>query len=383
MNITSPSTIPLSLYIHIPWCVKKCPYCDFNSHTLRDKLPESTYLDHLKQELTQKLRLIQNRCLHSIFIGGGTPSLISAKGYEQLLQHIQDHCNLAKDIEITLEANPGTVEQQRFYDYRQLGINRLSLGVQSLENKQLKKLGRIHDSEQALSAIASAQKAGFDNLNIDLMFGLSEQSIDHALDDLQQVINQQPRHISWYQLTLEPNTMFYRQPPSLPNDDLLWEMQSAGQHLLATSGYQNYEISAYSQTGYPCQHNLNYWLFGDYLGIGAGAHSKLSLDDGCITRHSNHRHPKRYLNADDKISHHKTLTEKERVLEFMLNALRLSQRIPATLFEQRTGIDFSRIQNTLAVAKAHRFLTSDAQHLQLTAHGKRYLNELLLLFVDD
>ncbi len=380
MTKPSPTAIPLSLYIHIPWCLKKCPYCDFNSHSLREDLPESLYVDHLKQELRQKLRLIENRPINTIFIGGGTPSLFSGAAYATLLHCIRNSIGLTTNAEITLEANPGTVEQQRFQDYRQAGINRLSLGVQSLQDSKLAQLGRIHTANTALTAINSAKQAGFENINVDLMFGLSKQSIEEALQDLRQVIALDPRHVSWYQLTLEPNTLFYKQPPPLPDDDTLWEMQLAGQTLLDASGYKQYEISAYSQGGAQCQHNLNYWLFGDYLGIGAGAHSKITLEDGRVIRHSNTKHPKRYLNAENKISDQKTLGQSDLVIEFMLNALRLSQQIPLSLFTERTGLAISALEVPLAAAHQQGFLSVDNGQIIVNDHGKRYLNELLMLF---
>lgn len=378
-NLTSP--IPLSLYIHIPWCVKKCPYCDFNSHNLRDKLPESAYIDHLKQELTQKLSLIKNRCIKTVFIGGGTPSLISAEGFKRLLTYIHANSDLAKGAEITLEANPGTIDYQKFHAYRSIGINRLSLGIQSLQDQKLKVLGRIHDSNTALHAIDVARAAGFENLNIDLMFGLSQQTISEALQDLNQIVAKNPTHLSWYQLTLEPNTLFYKHPPQLPNEDELWEMQQAGQIFLEKNGYRQYEISAYSQTDRQCQHNLNYWLFGDYLGIGAGAHSKLTLHDGSVTRHSNIKHPKLYFNAVDKIATKKILEQKELPLEFMLNACRLSQTIPIKFFETRTGVKFSAIEKTMAIAEQENFITVDNNAFTVTRHGRGYLNNLLMLFM--
>lgn len=381
MSTHLTALIPLSLYIHIPWCVKKCPYCDFNSHNLRDNLPESAYVDHLKQEFTQKLSLIKNRCITTVFIGGGTPSLFAADSFKNLLAYIQENSYFKKEAEITLEANPGTIDYQKFHDYRAIGINRLSLGIQSLQDQKLKILGRIHDSNSALQAIEVARAAGFENLNIDLMFGLSQQTLPEALQDLKQIMAKKPTHLSWYQLTLEPNTLFYKHPPPLPNEDALWDMQQAGQVFLEKNGYRQYEISAYSQTNRQCQHNLNYWLFGDYLGIGAGAHSKITLEDSSVTRHSNIKHPKHYLNAENKVATKKILDPKELPLEFMLNACRLSQRIPIELFETRTGLKFSAIEKTMAIAEQENFITVDNNTFTVTQHGRRYLNDLLMLFM--
>src|SRR3990167_5961302 len=294
--------IPLSLYVHVPWCVQKCPYCDFNSHAVKEELPETAYIAELCKELTQKIPLIEDRPIQSLFIGGGTPSLFSAKSYARLFDFLKQHATLLPDAEITLEANPGTAEQQRFLDYRAVGINRLSIGIQSLQNDKLKALGRIHDGSQAQKAIEMAFTAGFTNFNVDLMFGLPNQTIEDAQQDLTSVIALKPPHLSWYQLTLEPNTLFHKFPPKLPDDDYLWQMQNEGIAQLAQHGYQRYEVSAYCQTGHESRHNLNYWLFGDYLGIGAGAHSKITHKDQTISRHSNIKHPKLYAQSIDKIA---------------------------------------------------------------------------------
>ena len=284
--------IPLSLYIHIPWCVKKCPYCDFNSHEARNEIPEEKYLKALTQDLESELPNIWGRSIESVFIGGGTPSLFSAKGIDQLLANLRERLPIRSNTEITLEANPGTFEQERFSAYREAGINRLSIGVQSFNENHLKRLGRIHGATEAIKAAEIARKAGFVNFNLDLMFGLPEQSVDQALEDLKIAIEAGPTHISWYQLTIEENTLFHHAPPILPDDELMWEMQQKGQALLESSGYMQYEVSAYSQINKQCQHNINYWEFGDYLGIGAGAHGKLSMPDGEISRHTKYRHPR-------------------------------------------------------------------------------------------
>ena len=292
---------PLSLYIHVPWCVRKCPYCDFNSHESKGELPEQQYIETLLEDLKADSSYIQGRKIHSIFIGGGTPSLFSAEAYQRLFEEIQTLVPFADNIEITLEANPGTVEQGRFAEYRRIGINRLSIGIQSFDAEKLEALGRIHSNDEAIHAAEQAREAGFDNFNLDLMFGLPEQSTREALNDLKTAITLKPAHISWYQLTLEPNTVFHRYPPALPEDDLIFTMQETGQALLASHGYQHYETSAYTKEGHACQHNLNYWRFGDYLGIGAGAHGKITLpEQNQIIRTRKSRQPDHYLNETDK-----------------------------------------------------------------------------------
>lgn len=376
--------IPLSLYIHLPWCIRKCPYCDFNSHTLRGNLPEDDYIDALIADLEQDLPLIEGRQLVSIFFGGGTPSLFSAQALARLLNAIAERIDFATpEIEITLEANPGTVEQQRFQDYRQAGINRLSIGIQSFSDPHLKKLGRIHDSDEAKKAIDVAKQAGFDNFNLDLMFGLPEQSIEMALADLNTAIGFQAKHISWYQLTLEPNTLFYQQPPVLPDDELIWQMQQQGQQLLQQYGFEQYEVSAYSQKNKNCQHNLNYWQFGDYLGIGAGAHSKITdSSDGETYRLSKYKHPKDYLNTDKAFIAEKKIVAREEIgFEFMLNALRLQQPIEEELFRQRVGFSFEELAQPISEAKEKDLLQQHGSTLVTTEFGKRYLNDLVALFI--
>ena len=290
------ATPPLSLYIHIPWCMRKCPYCDFNSHEVREKIPETKYIRALTDDLEQDLPSVWGRTIETIFIGGGTPSLFSADAISQLLSDIRARIPLKPDAEITLEANPGTVDQERFKGFREAGINRLSIGVQSFQANLLRKIGRIHDDLEARVAIDAAQRAGFDNVNLDLMFGLPGQTTDQALADLQTAMALQPAHISWYELTIEPNTWFHRHPPEQPDDNLLLTMQEAGRELLEKGGYTRYEVSAFSQTGKQCRHNLNYWKFGDYLGIGAGAHAKITDAASCtIARTSKIKHPRAYL----------------------------------------------------------------------------------------
>jgi len=374
---------PLSLYIHIPWCVRKCPYCDFNSHQQEGKLPEAAYVARLLQDLDTDLHYVQGRTLHSIFIGGGTPSLFSAKAFSQLLDAIQQRIPFADDIEITLEANPGTAEQEKFNGYRAAGINRLSIGVQSFNAGQLKTLGRIHDSEEALRAASFALEAGFDNFNLDLMFALPGQSTIDALADLQQAIDCKPVHISWYQLTIEPNTEFFSRPPVVPADDDVAAMQEAGIALLQQHGYQRYEISAYAQSGKQSRHNLNYWRFGDYLGIGAGAHGKVTVEENSsILRTRKTRMPRHYLDAvTDLTSETRAIPLEELPLEFLMNALRLCEGCESSLFDQRTGLPLSLLSRKLQTLRQRGLLTDSDRLLQATNKGQLFLNELLVEFM--
>jgi putative oxygen-independent coproporphyrinogen III oxidase len=375
---------PLSLYIHLPWCKQKCPYCDFNSHAIKDHLPEESYVCALLQQLDRHLDTFINRPIISIFFGGGTPSLFSPVMIERILNGVHQRCALVSDIEITMEANPGTVDQDHFFDYRLAGINRLSLGLQSLQNDKLKVLGRIHDKDQALRAINIAQESGFENINFDLMFGLPNQTIEDALSDIKMALQYHPQHFSWYQLTIEPNTFFYHQPPVLPNDDLLWEMQLAGQHILQDHGFQQYEVSAYARTNKECRHNRNYWEFGDYLGIGAGAHSKITdIHTDSIVRFSQTKHPKLYLSEDKNTKQLTTsITEKNIIFEFMLNALRLTDGVPLTLFTERTGLDHHSIEPLLQKGISQGLLQSISHpHIVTTENGKKYLNNLIEIFL--
>ena len=380
-------TLPLSLYVHMPWCVHKCPYCDFNSHELRTDLPSTGYINALLRDLDYALNMITKRPLQSIFIGGGTPSLLPAESYVELLDAVAKRLSLADDIEITLEANPGTVEAGRFRAYRDAGINRLSLGIQSFSDEQLRKLGRIHDSRQAEAAIHTARKAGFDNINLDLMFGLPGQDNVQAIADLNSAIGHAPEHLSWYQLTIEPNTVFYRHPPLLPDDETLWSMQQTGQRLLAEHGYRQYEVSAYAQSERQCRHNLNYWCFGDYLGIGAGAHGKLTDPaTGTITRQARHRIPASYMQyagTDRTIADSYLLGETDTVFEFMLNALRLEEGVPLSLFEQHTGLSTDMIEPHLQKARLCGLLLEDDQFIRPTARGRCFLNDLIGMFLPD
>jgi oxygen-independent coproporphyrinogen-3 oxidase len=373
---------PLALYIHIPWCVRKCPYCDFNSHAAGPSLPEEEYVDALLADLDRDLGHVHGRELTSIFFGGGTPSLFSAKALGRLLQGVQQRVPFASDIEITLEANPGTFEQAKFRDYRSLGINRLSIGVQSFQEAKLKALGRIHNGDEAIRAADMARAAGFDNFNLDLMHGLPEQSIEDALYDLRTAIAQGPTHLSWYQLTMEPNTVFWSQPPQLPEDDLLWDIQEAGQALLAAEGYAQYEVSAYAQSGRQARHNLNYWSFGDFLGIGAGAHAKLSAPDGRIVRSWKTRLPKDYLDPAKAFqAGERVLDAEELPFEFLMNVLRLTEGAPAALFEQRTGLPLASLEQARREAEARQLLQSDPQRLVATREGQLFLNDLLQHFL--
>lgn len=373
---------PLALYVHIPWCVKKCPYCDFNSHAAGPSLPEEAYVDALLADLDADLAQVHNRPLSSIFFGGGTPSLFSAKALGRLLEGVERRVRFAADIEITLEANPGTFEQAKFRDYRSLGINRLSIGVQSFQPPKLIALGRIHDGDEAVHAADMARAAGFDNFNLDLMHGLPDQSIEDALSDLRTAIAQGPTHLSWYQLTVEPNTVFWNQPPVMPEDDILWDIQEAGQALLAAEGYAQYEVSAYAQAGKAARHNLNYWTFGDFLGIGAGAHAKLSHPSGSISRSWKTRLPKDYLDSSKDFSAgERVLSADELPFEFLMNVLRLTDGVASELFTQRTGLPLSQLAAARAEAQQRGLLHSDPARLSATREGQLFLNDLLQYFL--
>lgn len=373
--------LPLALYVHIPWCVQKCPYCDFNSHAMKDNLPEELYVAGLLQELERHSDALKHRPLVSIFFGGGTPSLFSGKAIDSILNGVAKHLNLPAHTEITLEANPGTVDQVNFRDFRTAGVNRLSLGIQSLQDDKLKTLGRIHGREQALNAVKIARDAGFDNFNLDIMYGLPQQSIAEALQDLHDALSLQPTHFSWYQLTIEPNTMFYHQRPTLPPDDTIWQMTLDGQDYLRQHGFQQYEVSAYSQAGKQCLHNRNYWEFGDYLGIGAGAHSKLTSNNE-VTRFAQVRQPKSYLDAAKRNNLPiKLISEQELIFEFMLNALRLTDGVRTELFTKHTGLPLSRIADMIAAAQAKGLLEKNNEFIRPSELGKRFLNDLVEMFL--
>lgn len=383
---------PLALYVHVPWCVRKCPYCDFNSHGVGygADLPEDAYLQALLADLDADLPLAAGRQLVSIFIGGGTPSLMSADFYRRFIAELRLRLPLAEDIEITLEANPGTVEHDRFEGYREAGINRLSLGIQSFQSSQLNALGRIHSGNDAKRAFKQARDAGFDNINLDLMHGLPGQDSVLAEDDLQQALALGPEHLSWYQLTLEPNTEFHSHPPALPEEETLWNIQDKGHARLEAAGFQRYEISAYSRPGREARHNLNYWTFGDYLGIGAGAHGKLSRpgEDGLdIERRWKSRQPEAYLRRlnDPRgfVAGHQRIPEHDLVLEFAMNALRLVDGVPMDTWGRHTGRSLERLEGSLEEARNKGLLVEDPSHLRASAQGLLFLNDLLAMVSDD
>lgn len=378
------TTIPLSLYIHFPWCIQKCPYCDFNSHTLQTSISEEHYIKRLLADLALSLPYVRGRPLHSIFMGGGTPSLFSPRSIAALLEQIHKQFRCAPNMEITLEANPGTVDEKNFSGFFAAGVNRLSIGIQSFNAGHLKTLGRIHDGVTAERAIESALRAGFSNFNLDLMHGLPKQTPEQALADLNLALAFKPPHLSWYQLTIEPNTVFYKTKPPLPTDDALAEIQDQGEALLAESGYDHYEISAFSKNGQVSQHNMNYWQFGDYLGIGAGAHEKLS--DACpnaIIRRARMRQPKDYLDSNKSmIASSEIITQDQLPFEFMMNAMRLKIPIERTLFEERTGLHWNDLLPTLQKASEKNFILFDQKSITVTPFGRRFLNDLLALFLE-
>jgi oxygen-independent coproporphyrinogen-3 oxidase len=376
---------PLALYIHFPWCVRKCPYCDFNSHPLKNELPEAQYIAALLADLEADLPRVWGRKVRTIFMGGGTPSLFTPESIDALLSGIRARIPLAADAEITLEANPGASDAEKFAGYRAAGVNRLSIGIQSFDNQKLAVLGRIHDSAQAIAAARAARAAGFDNFNLDLMIGLPDQTRDEALADVQTAIGLAPAHLSVYQLTLEPNTPFHAQPPPLPGDDAFAAMQEDAQAALAAVGYAQYEVSAYAQTGKQCRHNRNYWEFGDYLGIGAGAHAKITDAHG-ITRLARRKQPQDYLahaGSAQALSETRTLSADDAAFEFMLNALRLTEGVPAALFTERTGLPLSAVHAALERTRERGLLAHDADVLRPTDTGRRFLNDLIALFLPE
>lgn len=377
------ATPPLSLYLHIPWCIQKCPYCDFNSHESGKEIPEAAYIDVLLDDFDQDYAQCQGRNITSIFIGGGTPSLFSAAGFDRILCHLRSVGNFTEDIEITMEANPGTAETTKFNDFRATGINRLSLGIQSFNDQHLKVLGRIHDGKQSELAIETAVNAGFENFNLDLMHGLPKQSVPEALDDLEKALGFYPKHLSWYQLTIEPNTVFYRRPPTLPVEDVLREIQIEGEKFLAAEGMAQYEVSAYAKETYSSQHNLNYWNFGDYIGIGAGAHGKISnAKENSIIRTRKHRQPNHYMsNTVQHTAERVTVTHEERILEFMMNALRLKAGFSITDFEERTGHSFGEISKTVSTLIGSGLLLQKNNRVLASAKGYHFLNSVLEEFL--
>jgi len=377
---------PLTLYIHMPWCLRKCPYCDFNSYALTTAGAEDPYIEALLADYTQALPHLGGRLFSSVFIGGGTPSLFSPKAIERLLTQLQ--LLRSPNSEITLEANPSSVEQQRFQGFQQAGVSRISLGVQSFNNQALQQLGRVHNAQQAHNAIEALYGAGFDNFNLDLMFGLPAQTPKTALHDVQQAVYYRPPHLSWYQLTLEPDTPFYAKPPAqLPNEDELWDIQTAGQAYLAEQGYEHYEISAYAQGQRYCQHNLNYWQFGDYLGIGAGAHSKLTdINSQQIIRFSKQAQPDVYLRTAHTpavIATQEQLSPATICLEFMMNALRLTTGFTLEQFSRRTGLAPCYLAEPLQQAFEAGWLHQNQNSIQTTPLGRQFLDSVLALFVAD
>lgn len=382
--MTSLQLPPLSLYIHIPWCVQKCPYCDFNSHAQKGQIPEQEYIQHLLQDLQQDLHRyktsVQHRALHSIFIGGGTPSLFSAEGIQQLLSGVELLIPFKPDIEITLEANPGTAEAERFKGYVKAGVTRISMGIQSFNDDKLERLGRIHNAQEAKSAVNFAKVSGLKSFNLDLMHGLPNQTLAEALDDLKQAIELDPPHLSWYQLTIEPNTMFAYRPPVLPDDDELWDIFEQGHQLLTDAGYVQYETSAYAKPNFQCQHNLNYWRFGDYLAIGCGAHGKMSFENGDILRYSKTKHPKGYMRGEYLYEEKPVLTE-DRPFEFFMNRFRLLEAVPKAEFRQFTGLSEENISEQIQWALGKNYIVETDRTWQVTEQGKLFLNELLEEFL--
>ena len=374
---------PLSLYIHIPWCVKKCPYCDFNSHESRAEIPEKRYVAALIKDLEQSVPRVYGRKIKNVFFGGGTPSLFSSESIDEILSAVRMLTPLDYGAEITLEANPGTVDTAHFAGYKQAGVNRVSLGIQSFNADYLKALGRIHDDKQAIAA-AELALSTFERVNLDVMYGLPNQSLKDALDDAKMAVSLNPDHLSFYHLTLEPNTPFHRTPPSLPSDDLSADMQEQIEKLLAENGYEHYETSAFCKPKSNARHNLNYWQFGDYLGIGAGAHSKLSYHDK-ITRETRHKSPKAFMEnaeAGKAVDNTWTIEKRDLGFEFMMNALRLTGGFESKLFQERTGLPLQAISMRLAEALQKGLITQNQQFIQPTLLGQRYLNNLLELFLN-
>ncbi len=379
---------PLALYIHIPWCVKKCPYCDFNSHEQKNDLPVAEYIAALQRDLEQDLPLVWGRTVHSVFFGGGTPSLFSGAAIGEILAMASSRLRFAPNCEITMECNPGTVEHDRFENYLAAGINRLSFGVQSFDDGCLERLGRIHNAEKARAAVLSAQDAGFANINLDLMFALPEQTLAMALFDVEQAIALKPQHISHYQLTLEPNTLFAAQPPAgIPDIDSAWDMQEQCIALMAEHGYRQYEVSAYAQVGKRCQHNMNYWQYGDYLGIGAGAHGKISSgESGQILRRWKPKNPRNYMQSAGSlagIGGDEYIAIENRPFDYMLNALRLVDGFSLNDFEYRTGLSRKTIATELHKAFAEQWLSQDGDWVKPTELGMRFANDVMGLFLSD
>ncbi|HEX3896576.1 MAG TPA: radical SAM family heme chaperone HemW [Rudaea sp.] len=382
----APESIPLSLYIHIPWCVRKCPYCDFNSHNAPEKIPQTEYADALMRDLDRDLPLAQGRMLRSIFFGGGTPSLLTPDTIAKILDGVATRLRFSDTVEITLETNPGTVEHGPFAGYRNAGVNRISFGVQSFDDDALKRIGRIHSAGEAERAVKMAQDAGIDNINLDLMYALPEQTIDGALADMEKAISLQTPHLSHYQLTLEPNTQFAANPPPLPDDDSAWDMQEACQARLAASGLHQYEVSAYARSDNQCRHNMNYWAFGDYLGIGAGAHGKLTQADGEIHRRWKVRAPRGFLELAGTrrgIGGDDAIPVERLPFEFMLNALRLNLGFEMSEFEARSGLSRNVLAPTLSEAQARGLIDIAGDRVRASDLGFRFLNDTIALFLPN
>ena len=376
---------PLALYVHLPWCVRKCPYCDFNSHTLRGSLPAEEYIDALLRDLELDLPLVWGRVVKSVFLGGGTPSLFSAAQLDRLLSGCRARLTFNPEVEVTLEANPGTVEHDSFAAYRDAGINRVSLGVQSFSDRALAAIGRIHGVGEALRAIESLQRGGFDNFNLDLMFGLPGQDLSDALEDVRRAIDSAPAHISHYQLTLEPNTAFHADPPALPDEEATWAMQEACGELLLSAGYAQYEVSAWARPGRECTHNLNYWSYGDYLGIGAGAHGKITLPgQGVVRRRIRTRHPVAWMKAVGgaaSLADDHPVASEELAFEFFLNQLRLRRGVSKTEFEARTGLAWSVVAKRAAALVSKGLALDEDGWLKPTELGWRFGNESQAMFL--
>ena len=383
VGFTAP--IPLALYVHIPWCARKCPYCDFNSHEARGPVPEQAYVDALLADLEQDLPRVWGRRIESVFVGGGTPSLFSAEALDRLLAGLRARLPLRPDTEITLEANPGAVEQGKFAEFREIGVNRLSIGVQSFNDEHLQRLGRIHDRHAAFAAAEAAYAAGLKNFNLDLMFGLPGQTVEQALADIANAVALQPAHLSYYQLTIESNTRFHQSPPILPDDETIGLIQERAQAELARQGYRQYEVSTYARENRRCRHNLNYWEFGDYLGIGAGAHGKLTDPAaGRIHRLWKLKHPRDYLASAGtlaSIGGDVSIPTDDLPVEFLMNALRLVEGVPAALFEERTGLLLAALEPTRSRVRERGLMVADCERLQPTELGLRFLNDLLQEFM--
>lgn len=370
----------LSLYLHVPWCTQKCPYCDFNSHAINGEIPHQKYVEHLLADLDHDLPLTSDRIVNTLFIGGGTPSLLSSSAIRSLLDGVRQRLTLDPNAEITIEANPDSVEKNCFNAYQQAGINRISIGVQSFETEKLARLGRIHTAEEARYAARLAASLGLCSFNLDLMHGLPEQSLPDMLDDLAQSIALAPPHLSWYQLTIEPNTLFSSRPPALPDDDALWNIYQHGDRLLIAAGYRQYETSAYAKPGFQCRHNLNYWRFGDYLGIGCGAHGKLTQPDGTVVRTVKTRHPRGYMQGNYLYKRYPVLPD-DLPFEYFMNRFRLLEAVPRVEFTAFTGLTETTVRPVLDQALIHGYISENDSHWQVTEKGKLFLNSLIELFI--